>query len=410
MPAFNLGAVQWQPAWLAAAFTLAGMLWVWQGLHKAGAWEWRWPATGAAWGLALLSHCGAVMVPLGLIMVLSISRRWRKRWLRPGPWLLLAAWILTGWLPLLIWDSYHAGALLDHWSTELGWPELAWFDAGNWWSWWAQLLVGMSPLLLLAVGWACVSLARAKQREDASLFLLAWVLPTLAMSCAGAWFGLGKSTWLIPLLPACCTFLAIFWQPTSAIRDQRSKWQWTALGLAAVTSLLLLDTDLIRRAGVVREYGWDTSRKWHGWQETASEVKQIVQDTTASIPDGVLLIAETPELAAALDFHLPADVSGYQATPEWPRVQVMESPVLSSQYAFWPRYDEDSDDETAPHPMAGRSALFFTDSDQRIGPPGAIAASFQTVRPLLVFEVRRYGAVLRRMRVFLCQDYIGGHL
>jgi hypothetical protein len=403
LPAFNLGATQWHPEWLSAGFTLVGMFWLWQGLHKASAWEWRWPAAGAMWGLALLSHWGSLGVPLGVVMVLSVSRRWRKRWLRPGPWLLLGAWILVGWLPLLLWDGYHAGALVDRWLVEFGWAERTWFDGGRLLSWWAQLLVGISPLLLVAAGWACVQIARAKERDDASLFLLAWVFPALALGCMGAWCGLGSATWLIPILPALCGFLAVFWQPSSAVRDQRSVWQWCALGLAALFSLLLGNTDLLRRAGLVREYSWDVTRKWHGWQETAAEVERIVQDTVAEIPAGVLLIAETPELAAVLDFHLSANVTGFQAMPDWPRVQLLESPTLHSQYAFWPRYDEDSGDETKPTPMAGRSALFFTDA-------AALAGSFTSIRPVLVFEVRRYGAVVRRMRVFLCQDYVGGSL
>jgi hypothetical protein len=410
LPAFNLGATQFQPEWLAADFTLLGMFWLWQGLHKASAWEWRWPAAGAVWGLALLSHWGAVGVPLGMIFVLSVSRRWRKRWLRPGPWLLLGAWVLVGWLPLLLWDGYHAGALTDRWLVDFGWAERTWSDGGRWLSWWAQLLVGISPLLLVAAAWAAIQIARARERDDASFFLLAWVLPALVLGCLGAWFGLGRTSWLIPILPALCGLLAIFWQPSSAVRDQRSLWQWCALGLAALVSLLLGNTDLLRRAGVVREYGWDVTRAWHGWRETALEVERIVQDTVAEIPTGVLLIAETPELAAVLDYHLPAQVTGYQASPNWPRVQLLETPMLHSQYAFWPRYDEDSGDESTPSPMAGRSALFFTDAAERIGPPAALAGSFTTVRPLLVFEVRRYGAVVRRMRVFLCQDYVGASL
>ena len=96
-----------------------------------------------------------------------------------------------------------------------------------------------------------------------------------------------------------------------------------------------------------------------------------------------------------------------------PRVQVMESPLLHSQYAFWPRYDEEADataSTEAKAPMMGRSALFFTEVENRVGPPGEISGSFRNVRPLMVFEVRRYGAVVRRMRVFLCQDYLGGSL
>jgi hypothetical protein len=93
---------------------------------------------------------------------------------------------------------------------------------------------------------------------------------------------------------------------------------------------------------------------------------------------------------------------------------LLESPLLRSEYAFWPRYDEDAaaEDGTEPGrlPMAGRSALFFTEVENRVGPPGILAASFTSVRPLMIFEVRRYGAVVRRLRVFFCEGYVGSSL
>jgi hypothetical protein len=206
-------------------------------------------------------------------------------------------------------------------------------------------------------------------------------------------------------VPAACGLLALYWQPSSALRDERSRWQWSALALAAVTTILLLHSDILRRAQLATDYDWDTAKDRHGWVETAAEADLIIQETATTQNPPLLLIAETAELAAALDYHLPATAETNQ-----PRIQVLESPAFTSQYAFWPRYDEDTDEETKPSPSIGHHALFFTDVTNRLGPPVALTASFASVRPLSIYEIRRHGALLRRLRVFLCEDYVGSSL
>lgn len=140
------------------------------------------------------------------------------------------------------------------------------------------------------------------------------------------------------------------------------------------------------------------------------EAARIVRDLNASNPDPVFLIAESPTLAAELDYYLPADLPLLSPRQNWPRVQVMESPVPTSQFSFWPRYDEDSSlegDDPISAPVLGKTALFFTDVTNRIGPPAILEASFREVSPLMVYEIRRNGAIVRRIKVFACQDYRG---
>ena len=410
LPGFNLGAVLLQPAWIGAYFALGGIKLLWTGMHRANKWDWRWPVAGLLWGLALLSHWGALMLPCSLIFLFGASRRWRKRVLRPGPWLLLLVWFLVGLLPLILWDHDHGGAMVDLLLQEMGWSEVTWFGWNSIYGVAIQSLVAFSPLMLVAAGIALARIIKLRPREDASFFLLAFTLPTFAIVLILSIFGLGKSTLLIPTIPPLCGLLSMVWQPRSALRDRQSLWQWIAIGTSAIISLIVLHTDLLRRAHLVREYTWDATRNWQGWQDTAMEAARIVRDLNQSSPDPVFLIAESPTLAAALDYYLPADLTLLSPRPEWPRVQVLESPVPTSQYSFWPRYDEDSSlegDDPISAPVLGKTALFFTDVTNRIGPPSIIEASFREVSPLMVYEIRRHGAIVRRIKVFACQDYRG---
>ena len=407
LPAFNFGAILLQPEWLAALLGLAGIQWLWTGLHRAGTWDWRWLASGVAWGVALQAHGTALSLPISLGFLLLASRRWRKRLLRPGPWMLLGAWLLTGVAPLLWWNAQHAGALMDQWLVEWGWGRLDWRAGTR--GFFRQAMAGISPLLLLAAGWALLGVLRRKPREDAPYFLLAFTLPGFALLAGLAMLGMGNAAGWVPLVPPLCGLLAIVWQPSTDLRERRNWWQWAALGTAALLTLCLLNTDLLRRAGLVRTYRGDRARHWLGWKTTALETTQIIQEAAAQFPPGLLLIAETPQLAAALDFHLPDGLPVLTPQPGWPRVQVMESPASFSQYAFWPRYDEE-DAEGGKEAPASFNALFFTEVTERIGPPEMLRQSFGEVTPVMVFEVNRHGMLLRRIKVFACRDYHGSPL
>lgn len=412
LPSFNQGAIQLMPEWIAAYFAMGGMALLWKALHKSGKFDWRWPATGVLWGLALMSHPSALLLPVGLLFLFGVSRRWRGRLLRPSFWLLLLGWFVVGLLPLLIWNATHANSLMDRWLEEFGWRNKGWFHFDHAWQLLVQALGGISPLLLAGALWAAWKTLRAIARDDAAYFLISFLLPVLAVVLFGGLLGLGNFTMLVPAIPVMLALTIHHWQPRSAIRDRQSIWQWSALALAAVMSLALLNTDLPRRAGIISGYRWDPTRSVRGWEATAKEAAAIVNEASVDSPEGLLLIAETPELAAALDFHLPADQFLLRPDPAWPRVQVMESPVATSEYAFWPRYDSEPAPEAtvAPPVLLGKTALFFTEVENRHGPPTMISHTFGSVEPLMIYEVRRHEGLLRTIRVFVCRDYQGSPL
>ena len=408
LPAFNLGAILLKPEWIASLFVIAGLQLLWTGLHRAGIWNWHWPATGALWGMALLADLSALSLPFSFAFLLLASRRWRGRLWKPGPWLLLGAWLLIGVLPLAWWNHQHGGALGDHWLLEMGWGDIIGFSAQTLLNFVWQMTLALSPLFVVGAVLVGLQVFRRQPREDAAYFLLAFCLPGFALLGGLAMIGMGRPNNLIPLIAPLCGLLAFVWQPGSHLLDRRSLWQWITMGTAALATLTLLNTDLWRRAGLLRSYDGDPSRQWQGWQETADEAARTIQDASAEFPQGLLLIAETPQLAAALDFYLPQNLPILTPQSNWPRIQVMESPVPTSQYAFWPRYDEESETPDTESPdTAGPTALFFTDVATRSEPPAIIEQSFAEVTPLMEYEVRRHGSLVRRIKIFACRDYRG---
>jgi hypothetical protein len=411
LPAFNLGCVMLQPAWFAAGAWVMAIQLIWTALHRANPWDWRWWLAGGFAVLALWCDLSSFWIPFPLFFLFSISRRWRKRLLRPGPWIVLGMWALLGFLPLAWWNHTHAGALVDGWLQRMDWAHTRWFRFDAMADGLLQLTLGFSPLLIIALGWALFQVTRTRPREDASYFLLAQTLPVLALWFVSLSFGFGHSDWLIPAIPACCALMATVWQPSGLLRERRSRWQWSGLAVAALISLLVIYPDFLRRAGWELSYERDSSRHRQGWTETATEAAALIREASQEFPEGLLVIAETPQLAAALEFYLPTDVPVFRTNADAPNIQVMESPFPTSQYAFWPRYDETPPPGTGQSESSlGKTALFFTDANHRSGPPALIQASFTSVEPLMVYEVSRFGFTIRRIKVFVCYDYEGAPL
>ena len=404
LPAFQLGSVFLLPEWLAVTAGMSGTLLMWRALHRAGKWDWRWPAAGGCWGVALLADWSALWLPLaGLFAVLS-TRRWRGRWKRPGIWLMLGTAILTGWVPLLWWNAGHAGASWFHLLDRWGLAEAAPFRLRTTREMLCHCLLGASPLLLAAMLFSAVVVAKRWGRQDAWHVLFSFSFPALAGLLLVSLAGVGEANLLIPALPPLVILLALQWEAES-LRGLGGSFKWAALVVAAGMSLLAINSDLLRRAGFDAGYSRDASRHWKGWSKMAAEAATIISEAQGQAAEGLFIIASDWRLASVLNFYLPPETPGFHPDKSWPLVQVMESPAPTSQYAFWPRYDQELGDPATS--FQGKTALFFTDAASREGPPASLERAFEVVEPLMVFDVRRSGHLVRRVRVFACRNYSG---
>jgi hypothetical protein len=187
-----------------------------------------------------------------------------------------------------------------------------------------------------------------------------------------------------------------------------------ALGLALLMSIIALDSDLLRSAGV-RLWRRDPSDRLRGWKSATAAVENLRHDLEAKLGEKLFLIADDRDRASEISFYLrDKRLEG----PGHPPVYLVESQDLVNQFSFWPRYDQFIDapraepppgedaytEEGGINPFMGRSALFIRDGATG-GVPHNIRAAFQSRQPAAIVEVRRFGQHIRTWRIFLCRNY-----
>ncbi|MDB6136578.1 MAG: hypothetical protein JWM59_4821 [Verrucomicrobiales bacterium] len=401
-PMANLAAVQMRPETPGIFFLIAGLVSVWRGLRRASPWDWHWPLAGMLFGLGFLCWYGAVWGLAGTLLLLAGSRRWRGLLRRPGPWLMAADFALFAW-PVWDWNRSHAGAAYFFWRDVVRPPEQGWqwsgplVQAGQW-------LLMVSPVMFAAMLWALFQAVKQWRASDAARFITVMALPPLAAAWLASLSAGPRPAWLAPAFPALCLLLPWAWENHLPDLRRKIQLQWLCVLPALVVTPLVLDTDLLRHAGVPLTYRHDQSRNWRGWRTVAKEAEEIIRSAAPQSPGGLFVIAQDARLASVLNFHLPLGLPLLRPTPRHPLVMTPSGPVPESDYHFWPDYSGQSEGKNA---FQGRTALYFTTS-QADAPPPRVRRLFRGCQPLTVFDVIQRGLPLRRIRVFGCHDYKGG--
>ena len=146
-----------------------------------------------------------------------------------------------------------------------------------------------------------------------------------------------------------------------------------------------------------------------------AEVERIRNDLETKLGETLFLIADERHRASEISFYLREKrVEG----PGHPPVYIVESQDLLNQFSFWPRYDQfveappnvrppDGEvytEESGINPFEGRSAL-YVQSSRTDDLPHNIRAAFQSTKKIGTIEVRRFGATMREIKIFLCRNY-----
>ena len=404
-PAFNHGAVYLRPEMVGGFFLLCGMASVWRALRRASAFDWHWLIAGAFFGLGTLCWYGTLVGPVAVMLLLVLSRRWRRQLIRPGPWLMLgdAALFL---LPLWHWNKEHAWAGWHHFrETVLAGPVNPVEPAlllGKW-------NLALTPVLLGAGVWALATGVRLWRREDAARFLTVAAgvpfLGALGLSLLGG----GQAAWISPALPFLCGMVPWAWERRIITGLHRKhRLQWACVLPALIVTPLTLNPGILRVAGAPLPARRDPTLPWQGWPETAVVIsRQIRQASTQAGTDShgghrLFAIAGNERLASLLNYYLPPSLPLRSPSPAVPFVHLTESPSPSSSYHFWTGYNTPA----GMHSFRTHTALFFDDS-QRQSPPPRILHAFEAVRPVFVFDVMESDRRLRRIRVYSCTNYRG---
>ena len=444
-PIFNAGALVMTIDPLSIFFWLAAMLFVWRALHRAARVGVYWPAAGFMMGLGFLCKYTNALQLLSLVLLLVCSRRWRPLLLKPGPYVMLAAFAVC-LIPVLLWNAGN------DWITVTHLKERGSLDEGGvsinpleWLTFTAGHLFVYSPVIFVGLVWAVVLGTKRIGAGNGEAFLVAFALPILVLYFALSFKEAGELNWTAPGFISAAALLPFYWRSSSLAGRWRIGLQSTALLLGACLSLLVMNTDLVRAVGVRWNYGSDPevgemspasylkdpasvlenagdfSGRARGWKASSEHFARWIEAVAADVGEDVFLIANRYQTAAALAFYLPEDLPIINPSPHHPLIFAPESQAPEHQFSFWPSYAEVVEvDQVATEdgdtlrversPFRNKVALFVTDDIDRLSPPSAVENAFREC--LVVEDVRilRRGRFVRGLKIFACYDYLGSDL
>jgi hypothetical protein len=422
---------------ITIAFWSTGLLTCWLALERRGAPLLWWLLTGLCIGGGFLCKYTNAMELLGVVLALALVPCWRVEFRRPGFYLMLAVAIVSG-CPPVIWNASHAWITLDHLRSrgrfDTGFTQPL-HEFGDFLS--AQAAV-YSPVVFIGIlvalwwGWRQASATRPHPTDEhASLlspaaekarFLLAFGLPLLAMYALLAFKTAGEPNWTAPAFISLSVLATALWHERARRSRGARVFCVCALLLALPESALMLDTDLVRQAGIRWPYDRDPTTRLFGWRDTARAVATFRQEEEHTLGAPVFLIANRYQLAAELNFYLPP---GPPRPAGHPPVYLAQSQDLDTQFSFWPGYDEtivspprvpnapppqNAEEEFKDiheSPFIGHSALYITDDERLRRLPDAIETGFEATSLVAEYLVERRGLPLRHVRIYACFSYKG---
>jgi len=412
-PIFNIGAFLMTIDSLSVFFWLAAMFTFWLALERSPRLSWHWPLTGLLIGLGFLSKYTNAFELVSIMLVLALARRLRQEFARPGLYLLLGVFALCT-IPPIVWSAQHAWITLTHLRSRGGIEQGVGFHPLEVMSFLGEHFLAYSPFLFLALAWGVIASWRRVNQQFKVLFLMWFGLPVFVFYFLLSINKSAAPNWDALAFPGFGLLAIYFWWE----RLQRSLILRLGAGAALLVGLIMsviaLDTDLLRTAGVELQRS-DPSDRMRGWKSATGAVEKTRNDLEAKLGEKLFLIADARDRASEISFYLR---DKRPEGPGHPPVYITESQDMVNQFSFWPRYDEFVEikpgtprpegevytEENGINPFVGRSALFIREGEkERV--PHNIRVGFQSTEPVGTIEVRRYGKLLRIWQVFLCRNY-----
>lgn len=447
-PIFNAGALVMTIDPLSIFFWLLAMLFIWRALHRNAAVGAYWPLAGLAMGIGFLCKYTNAIQLASLILLLACSRRWRPLFLKPGIYAMLGMFALCT-IPVFVWNAGNDWITFTH-LKERGSLDDGGFKADpvEWLTFVAGHLFVYSPLLFVGLAWALVRGTRQLGKGNGQAFLTAFALPIVVLYFILSLKKSGELNWTAPGFISMAALLPYYWRRSGAAPRRKMWVQNLGLGLAAAFSLLLMNSDVLRTAGLdcwpyavektVQREGdikqepepagcgglakiGDFSARLRAWGTSAGHVAKWARAVAADSGGEVFLIANRYQTAAAFNYYLPEDLPIIRPTPRHPRVHTVESPIAVHQFSFWPSYDEIAEiDQIAVEggdtlrversAFRGANALYISDDAKRETPPQAIQRNFADWQLVDIVHVLRRGLYVRTLKIFACYGYAGSDL
>jgi hypothetical protein len=247
-------------------------------------------------------------------------------------------------------------------------------------------------------------------------FLLAFTLPLFVMYLILSIKKAGEANWTAPAMISLVVLAAADWTERARQKAGVRRFLGTGLALGVLLSVVVLNVNLLRHAGIPFPLKRDPSKKLRGWRATTEALEKVREQTEKELGTRVFLIANGRALAAEIAFYLK---DPRQEGPGHPAVYTPESQAIEDQYSLWPRYDEfvplkpgqhkpDSQytEEGGINPFHGRTALFVSDGTEDT-PPGSITGGFEKTDLVACVDIDYFGMPLRQVRIFQCTNYRG---
>jgi hypothetical protein len=413
LPIFNAGALVMTIDALSIFFWSAALYTIWRALEQSPKFSWWWPGSGALIGLGFLCKYTNVMQLVSIALLLAITRKYRGEFRRPGFYVMVGAF-LPFTLPPLIWNARHDWITIGHLSARGGLQKAFTFEPGEFLTFVLQHFgvysIIIFALIVVAVVWA-FPLARQKFKPR---FLLMFGLPLWALYLWLAFKQAGEANWTAPAMVSLGILATALWIERARTSRRAGLLAFAGLALGLLTTLVVLDTDFLRRLGVPLSYQIDPSKRMRGWRTAAQRIETVRATFEEQFGQPVFLIASSYGVAADLGFYL-RDKRLFG--PGHPPIYFPESQQIENQFSFWPRYDEFITvppeqlskesyftEEMGINPFHGRNALYITDrAEER--PPSTVKGGFERTEMIACIDQKRRGLPLRQWRIFACYNY-----
>jgi hypothetical protein len=336
-------------------------------------------------GLAFDSKYPGIFLQIGLVLFLLAAPDRRRLFRTPWPFLFLVVAHLVA-SPVYLWNARHQFASFRFQTAD----RLA-AGGGLTGRWLLVLVVAqlvlVGPPICFALAREMVRVIRGLRREalpdtspeppgdrERSLFLLAFVLPLLAVCLVGSLFIQVKPNWLMPCYVAGSLLMAPRISRTLIFASVGTS---LLLHAAAAVELLLYPVPI------------RSDDTFYGWSELAAEVETL--ERTA--PGAFVFSADGYKTSAELSFYLDQKVYG---------PNILGLPGLQFDYL--------GDDLGT---LVGHDALFidsapsdFTEARAE-APPDRLRDHFRRVTQLDPIVLRIGARIVRKFYVYHCLGYVG---
>jgi hypothetical protein len=345
VPIYQVGGLLMTIDPLSMCFWMAALYTCWCALEQSPRFSGWWLATGFLIGLGFLCKWTNALQLLSIILLLALTPKYRRELRRAGFWSMLAAFVPCT-LPPIIWNAQNEWITLVHLRERGGFNHSASLDVGEFFTFLAGQFAVYSPVIFAAMLAAVWLGLRRTRMHFKPRFLLAFALPILLLYFTLSMREAGEANWTAPGTLSLGLLAVAIVHELSVERAWLRRSMAGGLGLGAVMSLLILDTDVVRLLGIPQPYqivvnsgerrDLDPSMRLRGWRTTA----EIVEQKRAAFEKAhgpVFLIGNKYQTAAILSFYMK---NLRRELPGHPAVYIPGSQAMENQFSFWPRYDE----------------------------------------------------------------------